>query len=73
MAGTITKGYEFGSTELVTNAKLHTLVDSATISGIVDTELEQITTSDKVAWSALLPLVFWENTLVSYENELVYY
>jgi len=29
---TITKGYTFGSTELVTNVKLHTLVDSATLS-----------------------------------------
>lgn len=28
---TITKGYTFGATELVTNTKLHTLVDSATI------------------------------------------
>ena len=28
----ITKGYTFGATELVTNTKLHTLVDSATLS-----------------------------------------
>jgi hypothetical protein len=27
----ITKGYTFGATELVTNTKLHTLVDSATV------------------------------------------
>ena len=31
MAITITKGYTFGSTELVTNTKLHTLVDSSII------------------------------------------
>lgn len=31
MAATISKGYVFGATELVTNTKLHTLVDSATI------------------------------------------
>ena len=31
MAATITKGYTFGATELVTNTKLHTLVDNATI------------------------------------------
>ena len=37
---TITKGYTFGSTELVTNSKLHTLVDSATITGIVEAELD---------------------------------
>ena len=29
---TITKGYIFGTTELVTNVKLHTLIDSATLS-----------------------------------------
>lgn len=39
MAATITKGYSFGSTELVTNTKLSTLVDSATISGIANSEL----------------------------------
>lgn len=31
---TITRGYTFSTNELVTSAKLHTLVDSATISGI---------------------------------------
>lgn len=36
---TITKGYTFGATELVTNTKLSTLVDSATISGILHSEL----------------------------------
>ena len=29
---TIEKGYTFGTTELVTNVKLHTLIDSATLS-----------------------------------------
>ena len=29
---TIEKGYTFGTTELVTNTKLHTLIDSATLS-----------------------------------------
>lgn len=32
MAFTIAKGYTFGTTELVTNVKLHTLVDSATVA-----------------------------------------
>ena len=32
---TIGKGYTFGSTELVTNTKLHTLVDSATFDGVI--------------------------------------
>jgi len=38
---TTTRGYTFGATELVTNTKLHTLIDSATstISGIVGSEL----------------------------------
>ena len=35
MANTVSKGYVFGATELVTNAKLHALVDSSTIA--VDT------------------------------------
>jgi hypothetical protein len=39
MPATITKGYSFGATELVTNSKLHSLVDSATISGIVNAEV----------------------------------
>lgn len=30
---TLTHGYTFSSTELITNAKLHALVDSATITG----------------------------------------
>jgi len=37
---TISKGYTFGATETVTNTKLHTLVDSATISGIVNADID---------------------------------
>ena len=33
--GTLGKGYTFGATEEVTAAKLHTLVDSGTVTGIV--------------------------------------
>lgn len=36
----ITRGYTFGATEQVTNAKLHTLVDSATISAIVNNDID---------------------------------
>ena len=36
----ITKGYTFGATELVTNTKLHLLVDDATISAITEAELD---------------------------------
>jgi hypothetical protein len=39
MAATITRGQTFGTSEQITNAKLHALVDSATISGIVNAEI----------------------------------
>ena len=39
MAATITKGYTFGATEMVTHTKLHTLVDSSTITGIINAEI----------------------------------
>lgn len=42
MASSITKGYTFGATELVTNTKLHTLVDSATISGQISSEISDM-------------------------------
>lgn len=35
MAFTIAKGYTFGTTELVTNVKLHTLVDSPAGSCVI--------------------------------------
>jgi hypothetical protein len=64
MSATIEKGYTFGSTEQVTNTKLHLLVDNATISGIVnaeisnsaaiaDTKLATISTAGKVAETAI--------------------
>ena len=37
---TLTKGQTFGATELVTNTKLHNLVDSATITGIINAEID---------------------------------
>jgi hypothetical protein len=40
---TITKGYSFGSTELVTNTKLHSFLDDATI-----TDTDWITYDDAV-------------------------
>lgn len=36
---TITRGYTFGSTEQVTASKLHTLVDGATLSSLVDSDI----------------------------------
>jgi hypothetical protein len=36
----ITRGYTFGATEQVTNSKLHSLVDSATISSIVNNDVD---------------------------------
>jgi hypothetical protein len=35
----ISKGYSFGATETVTNTKLHTMVDGATITNIVDADV----------------------------------
>lgn len=46
MAATITRGYTFGATEQVTAAKLHSLVDSATISGIIGSEITDNTIPD---------------------------
>jgi len=64
---TVSKGYTFGSTEQVTNAKLHSLVDSATVTGIVnadialgaaiiDAKLNAITTANKVSGQSLYAL-----------------
>jgi hypothetical protein len=39
MAASISRGYTFGATETVTNAKLHSLVDDASISGIIDSDI----------------------------------
>ena len=36
---TITKGQTFGATETITNAKLHLLVDAATVTGIVNADV----------------------------------
>ena len=104
MAATFVKGHTFGTTEQVTNTKLHSLIESATVSGIVnaeldasagivysklvltgeilnadlagsitDTNLAQITTADKVSCAAITDIIFWENIVVGYENELVYF
>jgi len=67
MGATLTRGYTFGATEQVTATKLHTLIDSATIAGIVNSEiaagagiqdakLAQIATSAKVKGTALIEL-----------------
>jgi len=63
MAATITKGQTFGVTEQVTNTKLHTLVDSATISGIVNAEISASAAiaESKITFtgaSIVVPLVF---------------
>jgi hypothetical protein len=71
----ITKGYTFGATEQVTSTKLHTLVDSATatISGIENSELNQITEADKVSGSAITDLIFFNDALVSFDDTPVYH
>lgn len=37
---TVTKGYEFSASELVTNTKLTTLVDSATVTAIANADID---------------------------------
>ena len=80
---TLGAGYAFAATEQITNAKLHTLVNSGTCTGIlnvdvdagadiVDTKLHQITTAEKVSITALTDMVFWEDEWISWENDLVY-
>ena len=64
---TLAKGYVFGATETVTNAKLHALVDSGTVTNIVnddidssaaiaDSKLAQIATAGKVSGTAITAL-----------------
>ncbi len=64
---TLTKGYTFGATEQVTNAKLHSLVDSATLTSIsgsdiasdaaiASSKLATISTAGKVDGAALTGL-----------------
>ncbi len=36
---TVTRGTTYGSTETITNAKLHILVDDATVTGIVNADI----------------------------------
>jgi len=73
MSATITRGTSYASTEQLTNAKLHALVDSATISGIANSELDQIITADKVSGSAITNLVFFNDALVSFNDTPVYF
>ena len=73
MSATITRGVSYASTEQLTNTKLHNLVDAATISGIANSELDQITTADKVSGSAITDLVFFNDVLVSFGDTPVYF
>jgi len=61
MAATFLGGYTFGATELVTSTKLNSLITSASISGITSSEI------------TLSEFVFYDDDVVSYDNELVYY
>lgn len=69
---TLSTGYSWGATEQVTNTKLNSMVNSATISGIVnadchasmalaDTKLANITTANKVCGLSIYSL----NSLIS--------
>ena len=78
---TITRGKTFGPTEEVTSAKLHQLVDDASITNIVDADcsagmalsdskLATITTGSKVSGSALFNLTSLTSVagLIPYAN-----
>ena len=56
MSATITKGQTFATTEQITNAKLHALVDSATISGILASEMANNFLTSLASASGLIPL-----------------
>ena len=73
MSATITRGVSYASTEQLTNTKLHNLVDNATISGIANSELDQITTADTVSGSAITDLIFFNDVLVSFGDTPVYF
>ena len=63
---TITRGYSFGATETVTNTKLHTLVDSATLSAIQQTDIDANLGLVHVATSAPSDTdMLWKNTNTS--------
>jgi hypothetical protein len=51
---TVTRGYTFGSTEQVTNTKLHSLADSATVTAIVSADF-QLTTTNPIHVGAAAP------------------
>lgn len=53
---TLTKGYTFGATEQVTAAKLHSLVDSATISSIVNADITNATIDLTTKVTGTLPV-----------------
>ena len=73
MSATITRGTSYAATEQLTNQKLHNLVDNATISGIANTELDQIIVADKVSGSAITDLIFFNDALVSFGDTPVYF
>jgi len=77
MAAAIVKGQTYGVTEQLTNTKLHNLVDLATISGIINAEISASAAIDESKLSLtgsklVVPLVFWEGDIVSWEDEAVY-
>ncbi len=93
MVATITKGTTYSATETITNAKLHALVDSAAITGIVNAEIDasagiaysklaltnsllnaDVSTSANISIAKLDhdSIIFWQDDIISYENEIVY-
>lgn len=60
---------------IIGGADLRTLQDDIDADSVTtpvsDSDLSQITTAEKVHASAITGMVFYENDIISYENELV--
>jgi hypothetical protein len=59
---TLSRGYTFAATELVTNTKLHALVDNATLSGVDVADMD----------ASFSDIVFNSDVEVSLNDNLVY-
>lgn len=75
-SATVSRGYTFGSTEQVTNTKLHTLVDGSTVTGITGSDMANGTvgntqlgqnsvTSNKIANASIIGANILDRTLTS--------
>ena len=71
---------EIASAAAIVDTKLAQIATADKVAGaaitadsVADTKLNQITTADKVSCSAITDIIFWQNIVVGYDNELVYF